>query len=262
MTDVTKISNIIIGMEVKTILINDSSKTSSGIVYKIISLCDNPNGIEVMLTNGDQGNVISIENSIEVIIKRIMDTESDVSDNKQNFYDNDMTHEAIPHVVSSFMNADGGYVYIGVVDSAKSLDEKLIGLKPEKDILVEKLSRNPNNKIKELTDQKFYDTYRDDIEKALKEHLTTSTRLGKLTDFNFIKINDKTILEIIIRKSPAPVFYSNPPRKKHSEFSITLGNKRTSRELDEFHFRNGSSKGHCHTFEDFLEFYEKNFLTK
>jgi hypothetical protein len=263
MTDVTKISNVVVGMEVKIISITNSSKTCSGIIHKIISLRDNPNGIEVMLKNGDQGNVISIENSIEVIIQRIMDTESDVSDNKRNFYDEDMTHEAIPHVVSSFMNADGGYVYVGVVDDAKSLEDKLLGLKPEKDIIVEKLSKNPNNQNKELTDQKFHDIYRDDIEEALSEHLTTSTRLGKLTDFNFIKINDKTILEILIRKSPVPVFYSNPSRTKHSKFIVTLRNKNyPSRELDEFHYRNGSQKTHCDTFEEFLHFYEKNFLSR
>jgi len=260
MTDVTKIFNIVLGMEVKIISIFRPGEQNIGIVDEIISSQDNPIGIEVRLQDGDQGNIVSVEASDKVRIERIMDTESDSSDNKENFYDEDMTHEAIPHVVSSFMNADGGYVYIGVVDAAKSIEEKFVGLKSEKNIIEQKLSKNPKYEGKELSDQKFHDIYREDIENALDEHLTTTTRRGKLTDFNFIILNGVTILEIFIRKSPTPVFYSNPSRAKHSKFIVTLRNKNyPSRELDEFHYRNGSHKAHCDTFEEFLKFYKENF---
>lgn len=259
--DVTKLSDIFEGMNVKIISTINSTEQNIGIIYKIISLTDNPEGIEVMLKNGDQGNVVSVINSNDIIIRRILATESDDSENKLNFYDLVMKEKVIPITVSSFLNGGGGYLYIGIADDGKKLEERLVGLNQDREIV--KASLIKNKKLQpgeELTDQKFMDKFRSDIEDQLEKFLSCSTRLGSLTEYDFPIINGVMILEILIKNSPVPVFYNFPARNKHIKFQISQnGDMGTSRELDEFHYRNGSHKGHCDTFAEFLEFYRQHF---
>lgn len=248
-------------MEVKIISIFNIGVQNTGIIHEVKSSTDNPKGIEVQLKDGDQGNVISVEMSDEVRIERIMATESDSSDNKLNFYEPVMSTKEIPQTVSSFTNADGGYVYIGILDDAKTLEEKLVGLKSEKEIIEEKeIKRKKLQPGEKFTDQKFQDKYRGDIEDKLEAHLSSTVRLGSLYEFEFPTLHGVTVLEILVKKSSAPVFYSDPPRNKHSGFQVSLSGKNyPTRELDEFHYRNGSHKNHCDTFEEFLRYYEQNF---
>jgi len=261
MLDVTKFSDVIEGMNVTIKSTLNNSGNHTGIIHNKISLEDNSDGIEVMLSSGRQGNVICINNSIDTIVERIMKTESNNSDNKENFYPKIMQEKAIPHAISSFLNGKGGFLYLGVLDGGDNIDDRLTGLDLEKDIAREHLlKKNELQPGKIMTDVAFHDEYRSNIEAQLNKFLDCTEPVNSQLEFEFPKINGVMVCEITIKRSPVPVFYSNPPRNKHREFRITdNGESKGDRELDEFYYRQGSSKEHCNTFSEFFRYCEDHF---
>jgi len=250
MNDHTKLSNIRIGMTVRIKIVNDASE-SEGQVFKVFSKNDDPDGILVLLEGGRIGNVIKIINSPEIIKKRIL-SETQNSENKSNFYQPVMQNEVIPKTIQSFLNADGGYLYIGVKDDAPP-EEKIIGLDEDRKTLEERYGK--------LSDDKFSDKFRSDVEKTLDKFLASDASFGSLLDFDFPVIDGKMLLQIDVKRSPAPVFYKCLNRNnKETVFEICLnGNEVTRRRLDEFHYRDGSRKRHCETFEEYHEYHNQHF---
>ena len=244
MNDPTKLSDVRPGMYVK--IKTRNNEISEGKISRVESKEDNPEGILVFINNGNAGNIIEIINSIEKIKERIL-SETQNEENKSNFYQPVMQNEVIPKTIQSFLNADGGYLYIGVKDDAPP-EEKIVGLDEDRKILEERYGK--------LSDDKFKDQFRSDVEKTLDKFLATDASLGPLLDFDFPVIDGKMILEINVKRSPAPVFYKCLNRNnKETVFEICLnGNEVTRRRLDEFHYRDGSRKKHCETFEEYQNY--------
>ena len=249
MNDPTKLSDVHPGMYVK--IKTRNNEISDGEINKVVSTDDDPQGIQVFLTNGKLGNIIEIINSIEKIKERILN-ETQYSENKSNFYQPVMQNGVIPKTIQSFLNADGGYLYIGIKDNAQP-EEKIIGLDEDRKILEERYGK--------LSDDKFKDKFRSDIEKTLDKFLASDASFGPLLDFDFPVIDGKMLLEIDVKRSPEPVFYKCLNRNnKETVFEIHInGNEVTRRRLDEFHYRDGSRKRHCETFEEYQDYVKKRW---
>ena len=95
-------------------------------VYKVLSEKDDPKGVIVILENGKKGHVIQIVNSAEIIKRRIL-SENQYSENKEVFGAPVMKTKVIPQTIQSFLNSEGGYLYIGIKDTG-TLEERLVGL--------------------------------------------------------------------------------------------------------------------------------------
>jgi len=259
MVDTTKISDIRIGMTVKINLQNKPNAFSVGKIYEIILKNDDLAGIVVSLENGDIGNVTEVINSPEIIKERILATESHNSENKLNFYEPVMKDKVIPLTIQSFLNSDGGYVYIGIYDDGKTLTETFVGLQEDRKILEDTLIKSQKLKLEEkLSDTKFMDIFRSDIEKTLDKFLVCDENIGSLIDFGFPIIDDVMILEINVTSSSSPVFYKHKSRNnKEINFEIyENGKKIGDRRLDEFYYRDGSRKTRTETFEDFYKYFK------
>jgi hypothetical protein len=255
--DFTKIDEIRLEMtvEVKTV----DGLTSIGTIVEILSKNDTPEGLNVLLDNGDSGNIIKIVNSLDYIKKRIL-TETHNSENKFGFYEDVMRNEVIPKTIQSFLNSDGGYLYLGVFDDGKNAKEKLIGLASEKKILEDHLIKTKKmNPDENLSDEKFQDYYVSDIENTLEKLLVSDTNFGPLLEYEFRIFDGVFILEINIKRSDFPVFYKHWSKKnKEIEFDIfENGEKITTRKLDYFAYRDGSRKVPVDTFENFYKFLKK-----
>ena len=246
MEDPTKIENVREDVYVKIRVLSNPNQFSEDIVHRVISQNDYKEGIIVVLKNGKKGHTINIINSPEIIKERIL-TETQNSENKSNFYQPVMQNEVIPKTIQSFLNADGGYLYIGVKDDAPP-EEKIVGLDEDRKILEERYGK--------LSDDKLKDQFRSDVEKTLDKFLASDASLGPLLDFDFPVIDGKMLLQIDVKRSPAPVFYKCLNRNnKETVFEICLnGNEVTRRRLDEFHYRDGSRKKHCETFEEYQNY--------
>lgn len=258
--DPTKISDVRNGLECE-ILLEDGAK-SIGIVDYIRSKNDDANGLYVILENGDSGNIIQILNSIHATKKRIL-SESHTSENKKNYYEAIMQDEQIPHTVQAFLNSEGGYLYIGVYDDAKTESEKFVGLSDEKKILEEKLIEEKKLEHgKELTWRKFEDLYVTEIEKKLSNILACEKYLGDLVNYEMKLINEVHILEINVKSCNKPVFYKHLNKNnKNKQFDIYFNNEKiTSREFDDFYYRDGSSKLPINTFEEFYKYMKSKFI--
>ncbi len=189
---------------------------SKGVVYEILSKCDDHKGIIVLLDNGDSGHVVEIfpSSSVEIMIERIMDTESHVSENKLNFYEPVMMNKVIPLTVQSFLNSDGGYLYIGIFDPGVTVNEKIVGLKEDRDMVREKLIKLKKiEPEQELSDTEFKDKLVSDMEQILGKFIVSDTPLGPLLDFKFPTINGVMILELNIKRSSMPFFYKHKDKK-------------------------------------------------
>jgi hypothetical protein len=255
--DITKLSEIHEDMNAE--ILNHVEKKCIGKIHKIKSNSDDPNGIVVLLKTGDEGHLISIKNSSEHIRERIL-SESHISDNKEGFLEQIMHDVEIPQTVQSFLNADGGYVYLGIRDDAKTETEKYVGLETEKKILEENLVKSKKlEEGQELSQGKFEDKYQSAIEDALQQFL--DFELGKYVFYTYYSFFDKRILEIFIKSAPSPVFYKmGGVKNKQRKYDIFLGGKRlTSRKLDIFYVRNGSSKKQIETLEDFYQFVKNKY---
>lgn len=258
--DIRKISDV--RLEMECVILMDNRKRSTGIIDFIRSKKDEPDGLYVVLKNGDSGNIIKITNSTESIKNRIL-SESHTSENKLNFYEPVMQDEQIPHTVQAFLNGNGGYLYIGVFDDAKTESEKLVGLSTEKKILEEKLIQE--RKLEsggKVTWLKFEDLYVDEIEKKLNKTLSSETNFGPLIKYKMRSIDDINILELNIKQCPTPVFYKHLNKKnKIKQFDIFFNNEKvTSRELDDFYYRDGSKKEPIYTFEEFYQYLKNRFM--
>ena len=248
MHDVTKLSDIHVGLIVK---IKTDNQVFQGKIYEIISISDNPDGLKIALESGKRGNVIEVLKSPEIIKDRIFETESHYSDNKQNFYEPEMRYDAIPKAIQAFANSQGGFLYIGVKDDAPA-EEKIVGLDEDREIAIRSNG--------ELSEGKFQDVLRGDIEDTLEKFLRCTNSVVSLLDFDFPQIDGKIILEITIKRSPAPIFFKYLSRKqKEIIFSIEIGGKKKDRKLDEFWYRAGSRKRQIETLEDFYAFLQGHF---
>lgn len=247
--DVTKLSNIQVGMIVK-IKVLHKNKITGGKVYEIFSKDDNPDGIIVLITSGLYGHVLSVHNMIDEIKERILKNESHNSENKENFYEPIMREHVIPATVQSFLNSNGGYLYIGIFDAGTTPSEKFLGLGEDKEYVKQKFLKSGKLQPSEtLSDTDFFDEYQSDIEKALDKHLISDNPLGKLIDYGFPKIDGVTILEMAIRNSPNPVFDNKP-----EEYQLYQnGQKVGTRKLDNYYYRDGSRKVPVENFQKFFK---------
>ena len=250
MHDVTKVSDVHVGYVVE-IKLRGVSTTSFGKIIEILSGMDNPNGIEVRIEGGQVGNIIKIINSPEIIKERIFQTESHYSDNKLNFYEPIMRYHSIPLAIQAFANADGGFLYIGVKDDAPS-DKKIVGLEEDRQFV---RRNNPD-----ISEEKFQDGFRGDIEDVVDKYLKCTKQVTKLLDFDFPEIDGKIILEITIKRSTEPIFFKYFTRKNNEmAFSIKINDKVKERRLDEFWYRAGSRKHQAETFEEFYQYFREHF---
>ena len=261
MTDVTKLSDIYPSLTVKINVSNEYPRTEIGKITRVRSLVDNPNGIEVVISGGTMGNVTDIIKSVEITKNKIM-TETNYSENKEGFTEEVMRNKVIPQTVQSFLNSQGGSLFIGVKDEPTAGEEKIVGLQFDRDHLESK-NNGP------LTDNKFQDDLRSEIESSLETNLVSTTRLGQLVDYEWWIIDGKMILEIIIPSLENPVFYKNIRKTgrnkgKAIKFGICIeeNNKlvvHDERYLDDFFIREGSHKSLITTFEEFLTYYSEHF---
>ena len=267
MEDPTKIENIREGVYVKIRVFSNPNEFSEDIVHRVISQNDDKEGIIVVLKNGKKGHTINIINSPEIIKKRIL-AETQNSENKETvFDDSDNIGIWIPLTIQSFLNANGGYLYVGVKDDAPTIDEKLVGLEYDYKKIEEKLlKRNELEPGSKLSEGKFIDELGmmiiDVLEKFLvSDYPIMSAVEGPLIDFDFPVINDVTILEVNVKQSPEPFFFKHISKKnKEIEFDIFLKNERIyGRRLDEFYYREGGQKERIHTFHDFYRYYKNRF---
>jgi predicted HTH transcriptional regulator len=262
MADVTKLSDIYPSLTVKISVTAQSPRTEIGVIAKVTSLVDNPKGIEVVIDGGLMGNVIEIIKSVEIAKNKIL-IETNYADNKLCFTETVMKEKAIPQAVQSFLNSQGGSLFIGVADDPKPGEEKIVGLQFDRNHY-ELKNKGP------ISDDKFKDKLRTDIEHSLETNLYSKIRLGQLVDYDWWHIDGKIFLEIIIPSAKAPVFYKHlyktePDKGKEIMFNLTYKEGHTemkgpSKKLDEFFVREGSHKSPITTFEEYTAYYNTHFI--
>jgi predicted HTH transcriptional regulator len=262
MADVTKLSDIYPSLTVKINVTAQFPRTEIGVIAKVLSLVDNPKGIEVVIDGGLMGNVIEIIKSVEIAKNKIL-TETNYADNKICFTEPIMKDKAIPQAVQSFLNSQGGSLFIGIKDNPEDGEEKIVGLQFDRNHY-ELKNNGP------LSDDKFKDKLRTDIEKSLESNLYSTIRLSQLVDYDWWHIEGKIFLEIIIPSAKAPVFYKHlyktgRDKGKEITFNLTYKEDRTemkgpSKKLDEFFVREGSHKSPITTFEEFTDYYKTHFV--
>jgi len=244
-----------IGDYVRISLLNNPTKYSEGEAYKIF-LGTDPDKILVILKNGDSGTVIRVINSPTEIEKRIMH-EGQYTENKEKFDVDGVRNEAIPKEIQSFLNSDGGYLYVGVRDTG-SLEERLVGLDYDFDIIRHK---DPND----LTDDKLCDKLEQKVMDTLAKYLVSKALLGVLVKIDFPSIRGTQIMQLTINKSPFPWFYrhiTNSNKAKLLQVTVkdSVGPKH-DRYLDDFYIRQGSSKKRLDTIEEFYNYSVDRFIT-
>lgn len=252
MDDPTKISDVHVGVNAKISLLANPNESSEGIVHKILSEGDDTQGVVVVLDNGKKGRVVQIINSIEIIKHRIL-SENQYSENKEIFGDDVMRHEVIPKTVQSFLNSEGGFLYIGVRDTG-TLEERLVGLCYDRE-LVEKA------KGEKLPDDKFEDYLEMEIIDVLNKYLTSDNTIGPLVSINFPEIIGTKILEIHVTKSGGPFFFKHLTRRNVlKKFEIKFNNESAGqRYLDDFYIRSGGKKKLLETQEEFYNYFKIRF---
>ena len=202
----------------------------------------------VRLENGDAGYVVNIINSRDVVLRRIMN-EGQYTENKENFCEQIMRDEVIPKTVQSFLNSEGGYLYIGVRDTGEQ-SERLVGLNRDFDMI-----DSPDR-----SNDKLCDILQGMIIGSLEKHLRSNTSLGSLVEIKIINVLDTQIVEIRIQKSPMPWFYTHISKKnKRKKFKCFDGQSMHERELDDFYIRQGNAKKRLDTHEDFYMYAENHF---
>lgn len=254
--DTTKLSNIFPSLIVKINVKDQFPETEIGKIIVVKSISDDPNGIEVSIEGGSIGNVIEVINSPEIAKEKIIH-ETHYAENKECFTEPIMKDKVIPQTIQSFLNADGGSLFIGVVDDPKAGEEKIIGLTQDHNFY--------ESKYGPMSDEKFRDKMRSELEESLTKNLSYSTSFGKLLDYVWHAIDGKMILEIIIKSSSQPFFYKHYS-KKNTEIIFDVGITRNNsfelhsqRKIDEFYVREGSRKKRIETFEDFTAYYKEHF---
>lgn len=239
-------SDVCLGDYVKIACWDGSERIEKGTVCYILSHKDSL----VRLVGGDTGHVRNVICSEEVAKKRIM-YENQYTENKKNFSQNVMREEVIPKTVQSFLNSQGGYLYIGVQDNG-NLNERLVGL--DYDFSMIKDSANlPNDKLCDILER--------NIMVALDKYLESDASLGPLVQVGFIRVCGVQIAEIRILKSPTPWFYKNltkngkPKVFEHKPRDGTM----MQRHVDDFYIRFGGSKKLLETHRQVCQYVKNNF---
>ena len=248
---VNEFANINVSDTVKITLQNNLSRNSEGKISQILSDSNTDKKL-VVLDDGSRGYVVSIINSIDIIKKRIM-TETQYTENKESFFGHMMKEKSIPYTIQSFLNSDGGYLYIGVKDTG-TLQERLIGI--ESDL------KNVDDENKNLLNDKLCDKLEMAIDHRLDVCLECSIKIAPLLAFNFINIDGVQILEIKITKSSKPVFFKHISNKtkKLKKFQIYRAEEHiTDRFLDDFYIRSGNMKKLLSTNQEFYEYASQRF---
>ena len=223
------ISDIREGDRVKICHINNPKEHSVGEIHKILQ--NTSEGKIVILRDGTKGNVIDVIHSIELIEKRIMH-EDHYTENKANFCGKSMSILSIPQAVQSFLNSDGGYLYIGVSDFG-TLQKRLIGLNCDFEFLSDKYD------IREI--DKLCDKLELEIMQSLNKYLTSVTPIGELLTFDFIVIQNVKILEITIKKSSKPWFYKHLSKNNKPQ-SFVNTDTNVKRRVEDFYIRDSNGK--------------------
>jgi len=181
-------------------------------------------------------------------------SENQYSENKEVFGEDVMKYEVIPKTVQSFLNAEGGYLYIGVKDEG-TLQERVVGLAFDREII-------EKSKGGKLSIEKFQDYLEMELNDILTKYLAFTSPIGPLIEINYPEINGKNILEIHIAKSPAPFFFKNLTRKNlPKKFDIRFANDTLGqRFLDDFYIRSGGKKRPLETFEQFYNYFKEHWL--
>ncbi len=254
MSNYQRFSNVCIGDYVR-IKVPDEIDEVEGMVIRIVESQKSDEKI-VEIDDYTIGYVREIINSTEIILKRIID-ETHNSENKSNFYGEIMKIEVIPKTIQSFLNASGGYLYIGVFDEGTTPDEKLIGVGEDFDAI----KNDPKNRDTIWSIGKLKDKLRSDIEASLDKYLKSELPVGPLLEWSWFEFNEKIILEIKIGRSPKPFFYKHwSTKNKEIEFDICINKEiKFARTLDDFHYRDGSRTLHSTTFESFYRYYLEHF---
>ena len=256
MIDTTKLSNIHPSLIVKINVRDQFPRTEIGKIIVVKSKSDNQKGIEVSIEGGIIGNVIQVINSPEIAKNKIIH-ETHYVENKENFTEPIMKNEVIPKTIQSFLNAHGGSVFIGVKDDPNAGEEKIIGLKSDRDYYEAK--EGP------LSDDKFQDDMITELEDSLEKNLRSRTRLGELLDYEWPEIDGKMILEIIIKSSDFPIFYKYWSKKKTEmifDVGVIQNNSfkiHSQRKVDDFYVRDGSRKKLLETTEAFSTYFYDHF---
>jgi len=241
--------NVKKGDYVEISLGNDLSKHSKGYVFRIRRL--DTGDTHVVLTDGSSGTVIRVINSPSIIEERIM-SEDQYSENKEKFGEDVMKIEVIPKTVQSFLNSEGGYLYVGVRD-AGSLKERLAGLSYDFEKLGIEADKN--------WEEKSCDVLKKRVIEALVKHLHSSKNIGSLIDIDFPIICNVRIMQIKIEPSPTPWFYKHITKNnKIKRFSVTFGDSTHDRYLDDFYIRQGNSKKRLDTIEEFYNYSVGRFI--
>ena len=239
-------SGVCLGDYVKISILPDPSQHVEGTVCCILSHKDSL----VRLVSGDTGYVQDVFRSEEVAKKRIM-FENQYTENKKNFSPDVMHDEVIPKTVQSFLNSQGGYLYIGVQDDG-DLNERLVGLDYDFSMINDSANL-PNDKLCDILERKIMAT--------LDKYLESDASLGPLVQVGFIRVCGVQIAEIRIRKSPEPWFYKNlakscrPKVFEHKSRDGTM----TQRRVDDFYIRFGGSKKLLETHSQVCQYIRNNF---
>ena len=245
------VSEVHIGDHVEITLVSDHMKTSSGIVH--YKFPDSGDGwVTVLLKNGDKGRVIDVIDPEESIKQRIMN-EGHYTENKKNFFEDVMSNKVIPQTVQSFLNSEGGFLYIGVLDTG-TLEERLVGLDQDFEQI---------QGYKNMTNGEMCDEMERKIMDALDKYLKSNTALGPLVEIKFVQISGVQIAEIKITQSSKPWFFRRLSKNnKPQSFELWLDNKRVGkRVLDDFYIRRGGSKKMLSTHEEVYTYVMDHFKT-
>lgn len=244
---VCKRDNIKIGM-IGIIKEHEEQSEKDFVEGKIVGILtqDNfdPKGIRVSLDNGAIGNLVMIsgsENSLEIIKKRISSRENNQVERKATFaYDinfskrNDDLQKLVAIAVSSLINTDGGFVYIGVTD-----DGKPIGLENDYSVM----QNRANN-----------DGFEDKLKQYFNKILSDPILQQQCLTFSFPIIDEKEICEIFVKPSPKPIFF-NPKR-----YEVLVGDKKQQRWFDDFYIRRGNSHYLIEKNSEFFDYLINRFV--
>ena len=238
------------GDHVRISLRNNPARNSEGVVFRILSDAD-PSKILVVLRSGDSGTVTGVVNSAQHMERRIM-AEGQHCENKENFGEPVMRDDVIPKTVQSFLNSEGGYLYVGIRDTG-GIRERLAGLEYDLDLIREERGQEQTDKLCDMLELR--------IMSALEKHLVSDAALGPLVTVSFPRIRGVVIVEIAMKKSPHPWFYRHMTKKnKAKQFQILDGEEPAgSRALDDFYIRQGNSKKRLDTMREFYEYAKTRF---
>lgn len=232
---------------------NDSDTNAEGKIFRILKTDDSGN-THVVLEDGRSGIVSSVLSKLQDVKWRIMN-ESQHSENKEVFGEEEMKSDVIPKSVQAFLNSEGGYLYVGIRDSG-SLEERLVGIDRDLDMA--------NTKKENLTNGELCDILHRNVLDALEKYLRSDSDLGSLVDIDFPLICGIQIMQITVKSSPHPWFFKNLSRSnKEKEFQVIFdGGVFDRRKLDDFYIRRGNAKTRLTTAEDLYNYFRVRFLNK